>query len=149
MASLFFRMKPKLKLGLVAALVCLVLPLLSRLPKGMDWVAQYYPDKGYVLIAILFFGGCALVPALVVLVAFLFSRGPRYWPGLFASLVAWAMLIYWHHDNDLAADAQSALTLIFIPLYAAAIAAVAALLGWIVQFVAGKNRASSSPDTVA
>jgi hypothetical protein len=115
----------------------------------MDWVAQYYPDKGYVLIAILFFGGCALVPALVVLVAFLFSRGPRYWPGLFASLVAWAMLIYWHHDNDLAADAQSALTLIFIPLYAAAIAAVAALLGWIVQFVAGKNRASSSPDTVA
>jgi hypothetical protein len=142
-------MKPKLKLGLAAALVCLILPLLSRLPRGMDWVAQYYPDKGYLLIAILFFGGCALVPALVVLVAFLCSRGPRYWPGLFASLVAWAMLIYWHHDNDLAADAQSALTLIFIPLYAAAIAAVAALLGWIVQFVAEKNRASSSPDTVA
>ena len=142
-------MKPTLKLGLAAALLCLILPLLSRLPRGMDWVAQYYPDKGYVLIAILFFGGCALVPALVVLVAFLVSLGPRYWPGLFAAVTAWALLIYWHHDNDLAADAQSALTLIFIPLYAAAIAAVAALLGWIVQFVAGKNRASSSPDTVA
>jgi hypothetical protein len=141
-------MKPKLKLGLAAALVCLILPLLSRLPRGMDWVAQYYPDKGYVLIAILFFGGCALVPAIVVLVAFLVSRGPRYWPGLFASLAAWGLLIYWHHDNDLAADAQSALTLIFIPLYAAAIAAVAALLGWIVQFLSGRNRISVPPDTV-
>ena len=68
---LTFCMKPKLKLGLAAALVCLILPLLSRLPRGMDWVAQYYPDKGYLLIAILFFGGCALVPALVVLVSFL------------------------------------------------------------------------------
>jgi len=142
-------MKPKLKLGLAAALVCLILPLLSRLPRGMDWVAQYYPDKGYVLIAILFFGGCALVPALVVLVAFLFSRGPRYWPGLFASLAAWSLLIYFHHDNDLAADAQSALTLIFIPLYAAAIAAGAALFGWIVQWFAGKNPTSPTPDTEA
>lgn len=142
-------MKPKLKLGLAAALVCLILPLLSRLPRGMDWVAQYYPDKGYLLIAILFFGGCALIPALVVLVAFLVSRGPRFWPGLFATVTAWVMLIYWHHDNDLAADAQSALTLIFIPLYAAAIAAVAAVLGWIVQLIAGKNRTSSLPDTVA
>lgn len=142
-------MKPKFKLGIAAALVCLILPLLSRLPRGMDWVAQYYPDKGYVLIAILFFGGCALVPAIVVLVAFLVSRGPRYWPGLFASLAAWGLLVYFHHDNDLAADAQSALTLIFIPLFAAAIAAVAALLGWILQFVAGRSRSSSLPDTEA
>ncbi|GEM_PF-1330413 len=148
-APLLRSMKPTLKLGLVAALVCLILPLLSRLPRGMDWVAQYYPDKGYVLIGILFFGGCALVPALVVLVAFLFSRGPCYWPGLFATVAAWGLLIYFHHDNDLAADAQSALTLIFIPLYAAAIAAVAALLGWIAQWLAGKNRPSSSPDTEA
>jgi hypothetical protein len=139
-------MKPKLKLGLAAALVCLALPLLSRLPKGMPWVAQYFPDEGYVLIAILFFGGCALVPAAVVLVAFLVSRGPRYWPGLLAAVTAFVMLAYWHHDNDLAADAQSALTLVFIPLYVAAIAAAAAFLGWLLQVFAGKDRGPSPPD---
>jgi hypothetical protein len=137
-------MKPKLKLGLAAALLCLILPLLSRLPRGMDWVAQYFPDKGHVLIGILFFGGCALVPAVVVLVAFLVSRGPRYWPGSLAAVAAWGLLVYFHHDNDLAADAQSALTLIFIPLYAAAIAAGAGALGVVVQALA-KKRGAVSP----
>lgn len=103
----------------------------------MPWVAQYFPDDGYLLIAILFFGGCALVPALVVLVAFLVSRGPRYWPGIFAAAAAFVTLSFLHHDNDLAADAQSALTLVFIPLYAAAIATLAAAVGWLVQKFSG------------
>ena len=43
------------------------------------------------------------------------------------------MLGYWYHDNDLSADAQAALSLLFIPIYSAALAVAGGLLGFICQ----------------
>lgn len=138
-------MKTKVKLGLAAATGCLIVPILSRLPKGVEWVAQYRPDEGHFIGGILFFGGFALIPAVVVFVAFLVSREPRFFPGLFATAAAYATLIYLHHDNDLAADAQAALTLVFIPLFVAFIAALCAGAGLLVQAFAG-NRGKEARD---
>ncbi len=127
-------MKPQIKIGVIAGLLCLTMPFLSRVPQGSKWVAQYLPDDGHLIGGTLFFGAFAMAPAVAVFCAALISRPPFYFPVLISTLVAVAMLGYWHHDNDLAADAQAAISLIFIPIYAAALALVAGVVGIGIQF---------------
>lgn len=127
-------MKTRIKIGSIAALLCIAMPFLSRLPGGFDWVAQYLPDKGRFLVVALLMGAFALVPAIVVFFAALLSKPPFYFPVLFSTLVALAMLGYWHHDNDLVADAQAAISLAIIPIYAAGLAFAGALVSTVSQF---------------
>ena len=126
-------MKTRIKIGSIAALLCIAMPFLSRLPGGFDWVAQYLPDKGHFLLGALLMGVFALVPAIVVFFAALLSKPPFYFPVLFSTLVALAMLGYWHHDNDLAADAQAAISLAIIPINASSLAFAGGLVGIVCQ----------------
>ena len=122
-------MKSRIIIGLVAAIFCLAMPFLCRIPRGSVWVAQYFPDEGHVIGGAMFFGAFALIPAVVVFCAALVSKQTFYLPVLVSTLVALSMLAYWHHDNDLSADAQAALTLVFIPIYAAGLALIGGLTG--------------------
>jgi hypothetical protein len=112
-----------------AAISCLAMPFLCRIPRGGTWVAQYLPDEGHLISGMLFFGAFALVPAVLVFCAGLISKPPFYLPVVISTLVALTMLGYWHHDNDLAADAQAAISLIFIPIYAGGFALIGGLIG--------------------
>ena len=97
-------------------------------------MAQYLPDKGHFLLGALLMGAFALVPAIVVFFAALLSKPPFYFPVLFSTLVALVMLGYGHHNNDLTADAQAAISLAIIPICAAGLAFAGALVGTVCQF---------------
>jgi len=122
-------MKPQIRIGLFAAVLCLVMPFLSRIPRGGEWVIQYLPDQGHLIGGVVFFGAFAMVPAVAVFGAAILSKPPFYFPLVFSTLVAIVMLGYWHHDNDLAADAQAAISLIFIPIYTSGLSLVGGLIG--------------------
>ena len=122
-------MKTRIVIGLVAALSCLAMPLLCRMPGGSAWVGQYLPDEGHRIGGMLLFCAFAMIPAVLVFCAGLLSKPPFHFPVLISTLVALTMLGYWHHGLDLAADAQAAIALVFIPIYAAGLALVGALVG--------------------
>ena len=126
-------MKTRIFIGLITAAICLALPYLSRLPYGLEWVEQYRPDDGYFSSGMLFFQVFAVIPSIVTFLSAIVSRSPYYLPVLLASFAAFAFLILFHHANDLAADAQSALTLIFIPIFAAGGAILAGGIGLAIQ----------------
>jgi hypothetical protein len=93
-----------------------VVPYVCRLWRGAEWASQYLPDEGHRLSGMFFFGTFATLPSIPLVVAFL----ARKWIPLTASLsfiVATFFLVLWHHDYDLASDAQSAIGLLVIPLY--------------------------------
>lgn len=126
-------MKKRVWYGMIAALGCLVVPLLSRAPRGSDWVAQYLPGA-------MFFGAFALIPGIVVFVAFLVSKEPLYLPGVLATIIAYALLVVLHYDNDLSADAQAAFTLMIFPVIVAGVAVIAGGIGYVVQAVVSLRR---------
>jgi len=106
----------------------ILLPYAARLPRGMDWLSQYiYPGlEGWLL-----FGAVnAIAWGALLAVSFLYQRP--------ASLIAPAVLGYgflaWAHFSlDLRADAQAAVALFFIPIYALVPIAVGAVVGWAVD----------------
>lgn len=126
-------MRVRSNIGLFAGLLCLAAPLLCRMPRGGARVAQYLPDKGKFILGLFFFGICAVIPALVVYSAAIVSRPPYYLPVVASTLTALFLLSYWHQNNDLAADAQAAISLIFIPIYAAVAAFIAGIIGISIQ----------------
>ena len=73
------------------------------------------------------------MPAIPLIVTFLLrKRIPITF--VVSIIVATTLLCFWHHDYDLASDAQAALALIFIPIYVAAITSVIAAV--VAAFVA-------------
>ena len=120
-----------------------LLPYACRLYRGIDWATQYLPDKGHLLPGLLLFGGFASLPA-IPLVALFWLR--KHLPFTFstASLVTPGLLVAWHHNYDLAADAQAAIGLIFIPIYAALLTGVAAVLTAGAEWIVNKVRGSVS-----
>jgi hypothetical protein len=109
-----------------------VLPYLSRIGGGLDWVAQYLAPPDKLVFGLLFFGAFSAIPG-VVLAAL--SRGnlPASRPALVAAFVAMsALTVFFHYDYDLASDAQAAIGLVVWPFYVTAgglvvVAAVAAI----------------------
>jgi hypothetical protein len=122
-------MKKRTRIGLIAAILCLAIPFLSRMPRGGEWMTQYLPDEGHLIGGIFFFGAFAMIPAVAVFCAALLSKPPFYLPVVISTLIAIIMLGYWHHDNDLTADAQAAITLVFIPIYAAGLSLAGGVIG--------------------
>ncbi len=139
-------MKQRIVIGSIAAAFCLAIPFLCRIPRGSDWVAQYLPDEGHVISGTLLFWCFAMIPAVLVFCAGLVSKPPFYFPALISTLVALSMLGYWHHNNDLAADAQAAISLIFIPIYSAALAVVGGLVGLGLQSLSRALRIKTEQD---
>jgi len=113
-----------------------IIPYACRIWRGLDWVAQYLPDnKDHLISGLLFIGVFASLPAIPLIAAFLL----RKWiPVTFflSIIVATALLGFWHHNYDLASDAQAAIGLVIIPIMATMItSAVAGIIGTIEFFV--------------
>lgn len=128
-------MKTRLLLGFGALLACVMLPWIARLPKGWDWVAQYIPDQEHLGSGLLLFGAFSLLPGIVAACMALLSKPLFYLPVLTATLFALGFLGYAHYHLDLAADAQAAIALLFIPMYASALALLGGLIGWGIQIL--------------
>ena len=123
---------------IILAYVNLV-PYACRIWRGVEWVFQYLPDEGHRLSGLLFFGGFASLPAIPLVAAFLLRK--RIPVTLFVSIIAaTALLVFWHHDYDLRSDAQAAIGLIFIPMYAAAITAIVAGLVGVIELLIRRDR---------
>jgi hypothetical protein len=94
-----------------------VLPYVCRIHRGPAWVIQYLPRGDHLVFGLLFFGAFASLPAIPMIIAF--SLRKRVPVAFVASvIVATALLIFWHHDYDVSADAQAAIGLMVIPICA-------------------------------
>jgi len=102
----------------------ILLPYLVRLPYGKEWADQYTQGG---IFGWLFFGAFnAIAWGSILALSFLYRR-PRslIFPAVFGfGFLAWA-----HAPLDLGADAQAAIALIFIPIYAVAPILVGGLVG--------------------
>lgn len=127
--------------NIVGAIVLLLyvnlLPYACRLYRGVDWAFQYLPDNTHFLSSMLFFGGFASLPAFPLIALFwLRKRLPITF--VIACLVATGLLVAWHHNYDLAADAQAAIGLVFIPIFAALLTGLAAGITAVVELIIKK-----------
>lgn len=123
---------------IVLAYVNLV-PYACRMGRDVEWVAQYLPDEGHRLSRLFYFGSFAPLPAIPLVVVLLFRTRL---PVTFAVsiLVATTLLVFWHHNYDIASDAQAAIGLIFIPMYATLITAVVSGFTAVIEFLIRRNR---------
>ncbi|MEI7945353.1 MAG: hypothetical protein WCJ02_01590 [bacterium] len=133
-----------MKKAIIGSVVILVyvnfIPYACRIWRGLDWVAQYLPDnKDQLISGLIFVGIFASLPAIPLAAVFLL----RKWiPVTFvlSIIVATALLGFWHHNYDLASDAQAAIGLIFIPIIATMITSVVAGITGIIEFLVRRNR---------
>lgn len=133
-------------IGSVALVVYVnLVPYACRIWRGLDWVAQYLPDEGHLVSGLLFFGGFASLVAIPLVVSFLLRR---WIPITFvvSIIVATALLSFWHHNYDLASDAQAAIGLIFIPMYAANITGVAAAITGVIEYLIRRKKKLPTTD---
>lgn len=123
---------------IVLAYVNLV-PYICRMGRDVEWVAQYLPDEGHRLSGLFYFGSFAPLPAIPLVVVLLFRTRL---PVTFAVsiLVATTLLVFWHHNYDIASDAQAVIGLIFIPMYATLITAVVSGFTAVIEFLIRRNR---------
>ena len=118
----------------------MILPYIARIPRGLEWLRQY-TDVGL--------GGWLLLGAFnaiawgAILCASLFYRRPQslLWP----SIPGFGFLAYAHYSLDLSADAQAAVALIFIPIYALVPVFIGAVIGYIADRMARRNDKDLSP----
>ena len=107
------------------------LPYLSRLPRGLDWVAQYWPDPGFEVVGLIFFHAFYSLPAIPLINSLREDGRPGFVWALalvLASTVSWLF----HMDYDLAADAQAATGLVILPAMIAGLAWVVLAAGrWV------------------
>jgi hypothetical protein len=141
-------MKKNIVGSAILLLYIILLPYACRLYRGMDWAAQYLPDEGHLVAGLLFFGGFASLPAIPLIAAFWLRK---HVPVTFilSIVIATGFLAFWHHDYDLASDAQAAIGLIIIPLYASILTALVVAVIAVVELVVKKARkiASQVPET--
>ncbi len=101
------------RLRILMVLFGLALPYLARLPGGMDWLKQYTDVSVVGWLFLTAFNAIAVMALLGVSAAY------RHRASLLAPAVAGFGFLAWAHGSlDLAADAQAAIALVFIPLLA-------------------------------
>ena len=121
-----------------------VLPYLSRLPRGMDWVAQYLPDEGFTIVGLVFFHTLYSTPAIPLIKSLRSSeRLGLFWALAFLAVTALTWLF--NKDHDLAADAQAATGLVVFPLCAMGAAYGILALGR--RFGKDKGRTENNSET--
>jgi len=112
----------------LVVLVGIVLPYAARLPRGAEWLHQY-TDVG--LGGWLYFGAFnAIAWGAILAVSFLYRRPLSL---LLPALPGFGFLAWAHCSLDLAADAQAAIGLIYIPIVALAPIGVGAVIGYLVD----------------
>ena len=115
------------KARLIVILAGILLPYAARLPRGVDWLQQYTDSDigGW-----LFLGGFnAIAWGAIVAVSFLYKRPSSVWA---PALLGFGFLAFAHYSLDLASDAQAAVALAFIPIYALIPIAFGAIVGYFV-----------------
>ncbi|UXA51375.1 hypothetical protein M0D46_07730 [Xanthomonas prunicola] len=112
----------------ILVLVGVLLPYAARLPRGVEWLAQY---TGTAIGGWLFFAALnAIAWGALLGISFLYRRPVSL--GIPCALgfgaLAWA-----HNTLDLRSDAQAAIALVFIPIHALVPIAIGGLLGYVVD----------------
>lgn len=108
-------------------LFALVLPYLSRLPGGRDWLGQFtYGGWG----AFLLLAGCsAVIWGGLLLWSLVYRHAASLWV---PALVGFGFLAWAYGSINLRSDAQAALGLLMVPIYSVAPLLIGGLLGlWI------------------
>ena len=131
---------PMRRARLVVVTVGVLLPYLARIPgtfvHGASWLSSYFSGG---MCGVLFVGAFnALSWGCLVLLSFLVRRPIALVP---SALAGFGFLAFAHGGLDLGADAQSAVALAFIPVYAVPIICVTFLLSLAV-FGRGGGRAA-------
>ena len=109
-------------------LIGLVLPYAVRLPRGIEWLQQYTDMR---LGGWLFFGAFnAIAWGAILAISFMYRRSTSL---IAPCLLGFGFLAWAHNTLDLSADAQAAIALIFIPIYALLPIAVGGAIGYIVD----------------
>lgn len=112
--------QPRMKMKIVGPILLIVyvniLPFICRLYRGFDWVTKYLPGEDHFFSGLLFLGVFASLPAIPLVIFFLMWKRLKI-TFIVSLIVATGFLVLWHHDYDLASDAQAAIGLIFIPIY--------------------------------
>jgi hypothetical protein len=113
------------KARIAITLLGILLPYVARLPRGLSWVAQYLDTGlgGFLLIG----GFNAVAWGAMVALGSLYRRPVSL---LVPSLFGFAFLAWAHYSLDLRADAQSAIALVFIPIYALLPIAIGGAMGY-------------------
>ena len=137
-------MKYKIVASILVFVYINLLPYLCRLCGGPGWAAQYLPDREYFLSGLIFLQSFASLPAIPIIAAIWLGRVGRV-ALVLSLLTATAFLVFWHHDYDLSADAQAAIGLIFIPIYACGPTTLAAAVGVGISFGLKRIKKSRRP----
>ncbi len=116
------------KTRITIVVIGILLPYVVRIPRGAAWVEQYTDVS---VGSFLFFGAFnALAWGSIVALSFLYRR-PE--PLLFPTLLGFGFLTWAHYTLDLASDAQAAIALIFIPVYALLPIACGGVFGYVLD----------------
>ena len=119
---------------IIIAITGILLPYLARLPLGSAWVSQY-TDISFV--GILFFGVFnAIAWGSILAISFLFHRPSSL---IFPCVFGFAFLAWAHYTLDLSADAQSAISLVIIPIYALLPITFGGVLGFVLDRYLGRQ----------
>jgi hypothetical protein len=109
-------------------LIGVLLPYLARLPGGMDWLVQYTNAgiRGWLLLQAF----NAIAWGSILAISVLYRRPVSLLvPALFGfGYLAWA-----HYSLDLAGDAQAAVGIVFIPIYALVPIVIGGVGGYLVD----------------
>lgn len=115
----------KALLRVLIVVFALVLPYLSRLPGGREWLGQL-TQAGWG--GFLFLAACsAVVWGGLLLCSWLYRRMSSLW---IPALLGYGFLAWVYGSIDLRADAQAALGLLIAPLYSLAPMLLGGLIGW-------------------
>ena len=113
-------------LRIAITVIGILLPYAARIPRGSDWLQQYTDTS---VDGFLFFGAFNAIAWGALLGASFLFRHPR--PMLLPCLLGFGFLAWAHYNLDLAADAQAAIALVLIPIFAVVPIAIGVGLGWI------------------
>jgi|GEM_PF-631785 len=117
-------------------LVGVLLPYVARLPGGLEWFLPY-ANAG--IAGALLLGGFNAIAWGAILLASHFYRRPSSL--LIPSILGFGFLAYAHYSLDLAADAQAAIAIVFIPIYALVPIGAGSIIGYLVDRAARRNDA--------
>lgn len=113
------------KARVIVMLVGILLPYAARVPHGIGWLAQYTHNG---IGAALFLSAFnAIAWGAIIAVSLLYKRASSLWA---PALLGFGFLAFAHYSLDLAADAQAAIALVFIPIYALVPIAIGAIIGY-------------------
>ena len=111
---------------IVVGILC---PYLVRLPRGLDWLAQYTGTEmaagleGFMFISVF----NAIAWGSLIALSFLYQRVESL---AIPSVLGFGFLAWAHFNLDLRSDAQASVALVFIPIYASVVIVAGGLLGW-------------------